>query len=160
MNKRVHRSSFIVNDRLSRMDVVLYTRQNCPLCEEAKEVLAAAGVTPREIDVDTDLDLMRKFTDDVPVIYVDGFEAFRHRVAPDQLQLFLSGWSIVDGHHLEREFRFPDFAEALAFVNRIGEEAERLNHHPDILLGWGKVRVMMWSHDANAITSRDFKLAA
>ena len=48
------------------------------------------------------------------------------------------GWSEVDGA-LQREFRFPDFAEALAFVNRVGELAEAENHHPDIELGWGRV---------------------
>ena len=69
------------------------------------------------------------------------------------------GWRIVDGHHLEKEFRFPDFAQALAFTNKIGAVAEELNHHPDILLGWGKVRVMTWSHDAAGITGRDYKLA-
>ena len=141
------------------MDVILYTRQNCPLCEKAKDVLLNAGVTPREIDVDLDLDLLRKFTNDVPVIYVGGTEAFRHRVDPGQLKLVLAGWRVSDQHHLEKEFRFPDFAKSLAFVNRIGALAERLNHHPDLLLGWGKVHVTTWSHDANAITERDWKLA-
>ncbi|HEV2721875.1 MAG TPA: 4a-hydroxytetrahydrobiopterin dehydratase [Thermoanaerobaculia bacterium] len=69
------------------------------------------------------------------------------------------GWRIVDGHHLEKEWRFPDFAQALAFTNKIGALAEELNHHPDIVVGWGKVRVTTWSHDANAITARDYRLA-
>lgn len=141
------------------MQVTLYTRQNCPLCEKAKAVLVAAGVPPNEIDVDLDLELLRKFTDDVPVIYVDGAEAFRHRVDPDRLRLVLSGWRVVDDHQLERDYRFPDFAKALAFVNEIGAAADRLNHHPDLLLGWGKVHVTTWSHDANGITDRDWKLA-
>jgi 4a-hydroxytetrahydrobiopterin dehydratase len=141
------------------MKVTLYTRQNCPLCDKAKEVLLAAGVTPLEIDVDTDLELMKRFHDDVPVIYVDGAEAFRHRVAPEQLRLILSGWRVSEQHHLEKEFPFPDFAKALAFANRIGKVADEINHHPDLLVSWGKVRVMTWSHDANAITARDWKLA-
>jgi 4a-hydroxytetrahydrobiopterin dehydratase len=139
------------------MDVTLYTRQNCPLCEKAKEVLQAEGIAPKEIDIDHDLELMRRFNDDVPVIYVDGSEAFRHRVAPAQLRAIKAGWRFVDGH-LEREFKFPDFAKALAFVNRIGAVAEEINHHPDLLLGWGKVRITTWSHDANAITDRDWEL--
>lgn len=141
------------------MDVILYTRQNCPLCEKAKEVLTDAGVTPSEVDVDLDLALLRKFTDDVPVVYIDGAEAFRHRVDPAQLRILLAGWRIVDQHHLEKEWRFPDFAKALAFVNRAGAVAEHLNHHPDILLGWGRARITTWSHDVNGITARDWKLA-
>ena len=70
------------------------------------------------------------------------------------------GWRIVDSHHLEKEFRFDDFAQALAFTNKVGAAAEELGHHPDILLGWGKVRVTTWSHDAGAITTRDYALAA
>lgn len=139
------------------MEVTLYTRQNCPLCEEAKSVLVRAGLTPQEIDIDLDPVLLRKYNDDVPVIYIDGAEAFRHRVSDEQLRLMMSGWRV--SKRLEKEFQFPDFASALAFVNRIGAIAEQMNHHPDLLLGWGKVRVMTWSHDANAITSRDWKLA-
>lgn len=142
------------------MHVTLYTRQNCPLCEKAKGVLRAAGVTPNEVDVDLDLELLRKFNDDVPVIYVDGAEAFRHRIDPEQLRLVVSGWRVVEAHHIEKEFHFQDFVRALAFVNRIGEVAERQNHHPDLELGWGRVVVKTWSHDAKAITSRDWKLAA
>lgn len=132
------------------MDVVLYTRQNCPLCEKAKATLVEAGVAPREVDVDLDLDLLRRFGDDVPVIYIDGREVFRHRIE----------WRVVEGHHLEREFRFRNFAEALAFTNKIGAIADEQNHHPDITVGWGKVRVTTWTHDAGGITAKDFKLAA
>jgi 4a-hydroxytetrahydrobiopterin dehydratase len=52
-----------------------------------------------------------------------------------------------------------NFADALAFTNRIGAIADQQNHHPDIELGWGKVRVKTWSHDAGRITARDFRLA-
>lgn len=71
-----------------------------------------------------------------------------------------AGWRIADGHHLEKEFRFPDFARALAFTNAIGAAAEELGHHPDIELGWGRVRVTTWTHDAGAITAKDYALAA
>ena len=131
------------------MGVTLYTRQNCPLCEKAKATLIEARIEPREVDVDRDLDLLRRFNEDVPVIYIGGEEAFRHRIE----------WRVVDRHHLEREFRFRNFADALAFTNRIGAIAERLNHHPDISLGWGRVRVTTWTHDAGGITALDFKLA-
>jgi len=71
-----------------------------------------------------------------------------------------SEWRIVDGHHLERTFRFDDFAAALAFTNQVGALAEQLNHHPDISLGWGRATVTTWSHDAGGLTRRDFALAA
>lgn len=72
----------------------------------------------------------------------------------------LTGWRVVDEHHLVKDFRFPNFATALAFVNRIGERAEAANHHPDLTLGWGRVGIELWSHDINAISERDIKLAA
>jgi 4a-hydroxytetrahydrobiopterin dehydratase len=68
------------------------------------------------------------------------------------------GWAEVDGA-LEREFRFRDFAEALAFVNLLGEAAEEANHHPDLALSWNRVTVRWWTHVENAITARDADLA-
>jgi 4a-hydroxytetrahydrobiopterin dehydratase len=70
------------------------------------------------------------------------------------------GWRVVGKHHLEREFTFPDFAQALAFTNRIGAVAEAEGHHPDIHLGWGHVRVEIWTHKINGLTRSDFVLAA
>lgn len=117
-----------------------------------------------ECNIDADPELRERYTNDVPVIHIDGTEAFRHRVDPElfakYLQAGLKGWRIVDGKHLEKEYRFPDFAAGLAFTNRIGALAEEQNHHPDIYLAWGKVRVTLWSHDVGAITGRDFRLAA
>jgi 4a-hydroxytetrahydrobiopterin dehydratase len=78
-------------------------------------------------------------------------EAFMHTVP--------SGWRVVDDHHLEKEFTFPNFVDALAFVNRIGTAAEELEHHPDIYLTWGKVRVQTFTHDTNGLTGKDFALA-
>jgi 4a-hydroxytetrahydrobiopterin dehydratase len=72
----------------------------------------------------------------------------------------LDGWSAVEGHHLHKEFKFPDFVTALAFVNRIGEVAEREQHHPDLLLTWGKVRVEIWTHSIDGLSESDFVLAA
>jgi 4a-hydroxytetrahydrobiopterin dehydratase len=70
------------------------------------------------------------------------------------------GWSVVDDHHLEREWRFRDFREALSFTNAVGELAEAEGHHPEILLGWGRVRVDLWTHAAGGLTLNDFVLAA
>jgi 4a-hydroxytetrahydrobiopterin dehydratase len=68
------------------------------------------------------------------------------------------GWSEVDGA-LQREFRFATFADALAFVNRVGALAEAENHHPDVELGWGRVVLRWRTHSADAITDRDRELA-
>ena len=69
-------------------------------------------------------------------------------------------WHVVEHHHLEREFRFKNFADALAFTNSIGSIAEAEGHHPDILLGWGKVVVTLWTHKINGLSENDFILAA
>lgn len=69
-------------------------------------------------------------------------------------------WIVVNGHHLTRAFKFPDFAQALAFVNKVGAIAEEQGHHPDILLTWGKAEVTMWTHKINGLTESDFILAA
>jgi 4a-hydroxytetrahydrobiopterin dehydratase len=68
-------------------------------------------------------------------------------------------WDEVDGA-LERTFTFRDFAEALAFVNRVGALAEAENHHPDIRLGYGRVTLRWWTHTAGGVTDRDVELAA
>ncbi|HXA19179.1 MAG TPA: 4a-hydroxytetrahydrobiopterin dehydratase [Thermoanaerobaculia bacterium] len=69
-------------------------------------------------------------------------------------------WRVVDEHHLEKEFTFPDFAQALAFTNRIGAIAEEEGHHPDIYLAWGRVGVKIWTHKVDGLTRADFVLAA
>jgi 4a-hydroxytetrahydrobiopterin dehydratase len=69
-------------------------------------------------------------------------------------------WRVVSHHHLEREFTFPDFATALAFVNAIGAEAERQGHHPDLELGWGRVDVTLLTHKIDGLAQADFVLAA
>lgn len=69
-------------------------------------------------------------------------------------------WHIVDGHHLERTFPFPDFRGALEFTNKVGEVAEAEGHHPDVHLRWGKARVTIWTHAIDGLTESDFVLAA
>jgi 4a-hydroxytetrahydrobiopterin dehydratase len=69
-------------------------------------------------------------------------------------------WKVVESHHLTRAFKFPDFVQALAFVNKVGEVAEGQGHHPDILLSWGKAEVTTWTHKINGLTESDFILAA
>jgi 4a-hydroxytetrahydrobiopterin dehydratase len=69
-------------------------------------------------------------------------------------------WTVVDGHHLEKTYRFDDFRQALAFTNRVGELAEEQGHHPDIHLSWGKVRLEIWTHKIDGLHDSDFVLAA
>lgn len=81
----------------------------------------------------------------------------------DELNLYLNqvkGWKAVNEHHLTKAFTFPDFKQALAFVNRVGAIAEEQGHHPDILLTWGKAEVTTWTHKIDGLTESDFILAA
>lgn len=64
-----------------------------------------------------------------------------------------------EGEALVRTFQLPDFAAALAFAVRVGMTAEKRDHHPDILIGWGKARVLWTTHDAGGITELDLDLA-
>ena len=70
------------------------------------------------------------------------------------------GWTVAGGHHLTKSWSFDDFAQALAFTNRIGALAEEEGHHPDIFLTWGKVRLEIWTHAVGGLTESDFILAA
>lgn len=72
----------------------------------------------------------------------------------------LKGWNAINGHHLEKTYKFPDFAAALAFVNKVGAVAEQQQHHPDILLAWGKATITIWTHKIDGLTESDFVLAA
>lgn len=72
----------------------------------------------------------------------------------------VSGWKAVNEHHLTKTFTFPDFKQALAFVNKVGAIAEEQGHHPDILLTWGKAEVTTWTHKIDGLTESDFILAA
>lgn len=71
-----------------------------------------------------------------------------------------AGWEVVEQHHLEKEFSFPDFRQALEFTNEVGELAEAQGHHPDIHLAWGAVRVTVWTHKIDGLTESDFVFAA
>ncbi len=62
------------------------------------------------------------------------------------------GWQLNKEGHLERLYTFPDFAQALAFVNKVGAVAEAEGHHPDLLLAWGKCKVEIWTHKINGLT--------
>jgi 4a-hydroxytetrahydrobiopterin dehydratase len=68
------------------------------------------------------------------------------------------GWERA-GAEITRTYRFRDFREALTFVNRVGELAERAGHHPDIDIRYNTVTLTLTTHDAGGLTTKDFELA-
>src|SRR5262245_31687559 len=78
----------------------------------------------------------------------------------DAMKSQLPSWEVVNDHHLQKTFTFPDFQKALDFVNRAGAIAEAEGHHPDLFLSWGKVEVKTWTHKIDGLTESDFILAA
>lgn len=87
----------------------------------------------------------------VPPLKGDELEKL-HRSVPD--------WTVTNEHNIHREYRFPDFKQALDFVNRVGALAEEQGHHPDILLAWGKAGITLWTHSINGLSESDFIMAA
>lgn len=81
--------------------------------------------------------------------------------AQDYLQELNREWQITpDGKKLTRKFKFPNFREALAFVNKVAAIAESEDHHPNIEFGWGFVKLTLWTHAINGLFDNDFILAA
>ncbi len=76
----------------------------------------------------------------------------------DEVLTKLPNWHLAEGK-LVRDYQFPDFVQAMAFVNQVAELAEQQNHHPDIDIRYNKVRLGLITHDANGITQRDIRLA-
>ncbi len=69
-------------------------------------------------------------------------------------------WHIAEGKRLEREFTFRNFKAAMAFAQSIGAIAEEQKHHPDLCIGWGYVRVTLFTHAIGGLHENDFILAA
>ena len=85
------------------------------------------------------------------------------RITGDEIEPFmkqLPGWEVVAEHHLKREYKFINFYDSLAFVNRVGDIAEREGHHPDIAFGWGYAKIEIWTHAIDGLSESDFILAA
>jgi 4a-hydroxytetrahydrobiopterin dehydratase len=79
------------------------------------------------------------------------------------LKPMIPQWTLVEREgisRLERIFRFPDFAQALQFTNRVGALAEEEGHHPAILTEWGRVTVTLWTHKIRALHRNDFIMAS
>ena len=81
----------------------------------------------------------------------------------DELLPQVTGWKLAEAcgvKRIQREFTFPDFRTAMNFAIRVGDLAEREQHHPDIHLSWGKVMVETWTHKISGLHQNDFILAA
>lgn len=71
----------------------------------------------------------------------------------------LDGWAL-QGNKLQKEYRFKNFSEAMAFVNKMAAVAESEGHHPDFTVHYNLVQVSIWTHAVNGLTENDFILAA
>ena len=83
------------------------------------------------------------------------------KLSADEIETGLagvSGWR-AEGDKLQKSYKFENFAESLAFVNKAGGIAERHDHHPDITFGWGYADFVITTHSEGGITSKDFALA-
>ena len=83
------------------------------------------------------------------------------KMTAEQVQSSMKGapdWAETGGQ-IHRTFQFKDFVEAMKFVNKVAEQAELDQHHPDVLIRWNKVTLTLSTHDAAGITAKDFALA-
>lgn len=69
-----------------------------------------------------------------------------------------NGWRL-HGKNISKTFSFDDFVQSMRFVNRVARQAESMNHHPDILIQYAKVRLVLTTHDEGGLTMKDFRLA-
>lgn len=82
-------------------------------------------------------------------------QLLRAKALQSALGDYTENWSIIEEKKLQRTFTFSNFNDALKKTCEIGEVAEKLGHHPDIYLSWGKVVVQIWTHSVDGITFRD-----
>ncbi|MFI5333588.1 MAG: 4a-hydroxytetrahydrobiopterin dehydratase [Chlamydiales bacterium] len=70
------------------------------------------------------------------------------------------GWVLIKDHQIEKIYAFKNFRDALDFGIRVGELAEVEQHHPDITISWGKVKIALWTHKVKGLSDADFIMAA
>jgi 4a-hydroxytetrahydrobiopterin dehydratase len=76
------------------------------------------------------------------------------------LEALGNDWRMIEEHHLEKEYKFKNFQDALDFTNKVGELAETVDHHPEICLTWGRARITIWTHSIGGLSEADFVFAA
>jgi 4a-hydroxytetrahydrobiopterin dehydratase len=89
-----------------------------------------------------------------------GVPALKGEALTALLAQIAAGWRVIDEHHLEKEYAFREYRQALDFTLRVGELAEEQGHHPDLYLVWGRVKVTIWTHKIDGLTESDFIFAA
>ena len=89
-----------------------------------------------------------------------GVEPLQSKAIEKLLKQLPDGWQVINEHHLEKEYKFKNFIQALAFVNKVGKLAESQSRHPDIYLAWGRVKLTVWTHKVDGLHENDFILAA
>lgn len=89
---------------------------------------------------------------DMPILTAEEIATLRAQLDPD--------WRVAGGNRLERTYRVADFNAAVAFVNAITPIIDAEDHHPELTVSWGRVRVALWTHVNDALTENDFILAA
>ena len=89
-----------------------------------------------------------------------GVDPLRDEDIQPYLKQLEAGWKVTDDRKLEKTFKFKNFREALEFTNKVGHLAETQQHHPDIHLTWGKVKIQLWTHKIGGLHENDFILAA
>ena len=84
------------------------------------------------------------------------------RVEAENMLAEVDGWNLAEDGVLkiQRKFKFDDFKSALGFVNEVGKIAEEEGHHPEIIFGWGKAVVTLYTHAVSGLSENDFILAA
>jgi 4a-hydroxytetrahydrobiopterin dehydratase len=90
----------------------------------------------------------------------EGVKPLQGEALKNHINTLPEGWEVFNESMLEKTFHFPDFVQALDFVNNLGAIAERQGHHPDIFLGYGKVTVDLWTHKIEGLHTNDFIMAA
>jgi 4a-hydroxytetrahydrobiopterin dehydratase len=88
----------------------------------------------------------------VPPLSPRVVDELRTQVSPE--------WSVVNGHHLERELRLKNFRQAMALANGIAEIAESQGHHPDLCVSWGRLKITLFTHAIDGLHENDFIMAA
>jgi 4a-hydroxytetrahydrobiopterin dehydratase len=89
-----------------------------------------------------------------------GVPALAKNRAEELLRELDDGWRLNADGHLERAYAFEDFANAMAFANKVADVAEDEGHHPDLHITWGKCNVEIWTHKISGLTESDFYFAA
>ena len=90
-------------------------------------------------------------------------EGLKDKLSKEDIAKYLSftkNWQIINDHHIEKTFGFKDFKSTLNFVNKIGEIAEKENHHPNIDFTYGQAKVTLYTHSIDGLSVNDFILAS